>query len=148
MENDRIAVISIGVEDYELILSQTLDRLMPGHQLLERRKLRQSNLPFQIGKKVMLIKCITVGTVRKRHIEHLGLSHGLLQAERHSVLVVLGFDNGNRVIRIYIKDIIGLLGLFTEHKIALEFDFAVRDFCFHRNAINVPFCSDCRSNEL
>ncbi|MPN00329.1 hypothetical protein SDC9_147523 [bioreactor metagenome] len=63
------------------------------------------------------------------------------------MVVVLCLNDGNRVVRIDVKDVIGLLRFFAEHKITLEINFTVCNLRFHRNTVNVPFRSDCRSNK-
>jgi hypothetical protein len=48
------------------------------------------------------------------------------------VNIVLCFNNGYGFVRIYIKKLVSLFRLFADHKISLEVNFAVCDFCFHR----------------
>ena len=56
-------------------------------------------------------KPVAVGGKNERNIEGYGIIEGLLHAVADAVVVVLGLDDGDRDVRLVIKDIIGALGL-------------------------------------
>ena len=80
---------------------------------------------FHSGKKVMFIKCITIGTVHKRYIQHLRVCHGLLQAKGNRVIVIFCLNNGNRVIALHVKNIVRLLWCLSGNQITPEIDLPI-----------------------
>jgi hypothetical protein len=62
--------------------------------------------------------------------------------------IVLCFDNGYGFVRGEIENIVGLLGLGADDKIALEVDLTVGDPGLHRDAVEAPFGLYCRRDIL
>ena len=73
----------------------------------------------------MLPETVTVGAVGERQVQHGRIGHGLLQAERHAMGVVLGLHDGDRVIGADVQNIIRFLRRFPHHKIPAQIHLAV-----------------------
>ena len=121
---------------------------IPGDQLLFGREVVKAKFSFLSGKKIMLHKTVSIGAVCKRHVQHLCIGHGLLQAMGNGVMIVLCLDNGDWVILIKIQNIIRPFGLFAEHKIALQIDLSIRDAGFHGDLLPTPLGKNGRRNIL
>ena len=61
-------------------------------------KFCQGKFPFRTGQEIMLGKAVPIRAISKRNVQHLGISHGLLQAIRNRVIVVFSFNYGNRLV--------------------------------------------------
>ena len=96
----------------------------------------------------MLSKTVSVGAERKRKIKHLSIGHGLLQAMRNTMVIIFGFDDGDRVIGCEVQHIVRSLRFFAHDKIALQIDLAICELCFHRDFTDIPFCRHSGSDEL
>ncbi len=103
-----------------LLIVEALAGMISGDQFIERWKFGKSKLAFLPGQKIMLKKRIAVGTVCERHIQHLCVGHSLLQTIGHRVIVVFGFDNGDGIIDVNIKDIVAFLGFSRNTKLPLR----------------------------
>ena len=55
---------------------------------------------------VVKYKAVTIGGKHKRNIHHAGILESLLHSISHGVIVVLGFNNGNRLVGLGKQDII------------------------------------------
>ena len=62
--------------------------------------------------------------------------------------IVLCFDNGYGFVRGEIENIVGLLGLGADDKIALEVDLTVGDPGLHRDAVESPLGHNRGRDEL
>ena len=91
------AIIGLGSNCFLLWCHGGLS-FVSSHQLSFRREFVQAKFPLFTGQKIMLCKAITIGAICKRYIQHLCISHCLLQTIRNAVLVVLCLNNRNRVI--------------------------------------------------
>ena len=112
---------------------------IPCHQFRFRGEFVHTELPLFAGEKVMLRKAIAIGAVRKRNIQHLSISHSLLQSIGNAVLVVLCFYHCNRIVVTEMQQIIRTFRSLTENKIALQVNLAVRYFRFHGYLLHIPF---------
>jgi hypothetical protein len=70
-------------------------------------------------------KAIAVGREHKRDIEGHCIVKRLLHAVPHTVVVVLGLNDGDRDIGLVIKDVIGPLGLATGNELSPNDDAAL-----------------------
>ena len=113
-------------------------RLIAGNQLFFRRELIQAKLTLCTCEKIMLGKTIAIGAEGERNIQHLRISHGLLQTMRDAVLVVLRFYNGNGIVSIQVQNVVSALGLLTEDKVPLQVDLSIRDLCLHGDLPHGP----------
>ena len=147
----RVGVLAgiVGLLQYGLLLRRQAGFLLiPGDQFLLCGELIQTKFPLLSGQKIMFHKPIPVGAVRKRHIQHFGIGHGLLQAVRNAVGVIFGFHNGNGIIYAEVEDIVRPFWLFTEYKIAFQVDLSVCNPGFHGDFLPAPLGSDGRGNIL
>ena len=64
------------------------------------------------------------------------------------MLIILCFNDCNRVIRIDIKDIVRLLRLLSGNHITTKVILAIGNLRFHSNAIVWPFGHNGRRNKL
>ena len=61
------------------------------------------------------------------------------------MVVVFGFNNGNRLSVVEVKHIVGKLRLAANHDIATDIDATICDFGLHRN-VTFPTLENDRSN--
>ena len=104
--------------------------------------------PLGAGEKIVLHEAVTVGAVGKGQVQHPGIGHRLLQAERNTVVVILRLNNGNGIIRIQIEKIIRPLGRAARHEIAADDHTAIGDLGLHGDLPAVPFGSDRRRDVM
>ena len=70
----------------------------------------------------MLQEGVTIAAVGERHVQDLGVLQGLLHSVANFVVVVLGFDDGERKVGFEEKQVIRLLGLPALDRLASDDD--------------------------
>ena len=73
----------------------------------------------------MFNKAPTIGTIRERNIERLGVSHTLLQTGVDRVISVFGLDDSDRDVWGVHEKIVGLLLVLTGNHIPAYNDLAI-----------------------
>ena len=116
-------------------------------QLVRRRKVLHGDVALDARQEVVLPEGIAVRAVRKGNVEHLRIRHGLLQPVRHGVLIVLGLDNRNRVVRVDVQHIVRPLRQRARHQIAPQIDLSIGDLRLHRHP-PVPLGGKRRCDEV
>ena len=116
-------------------------------QLVRRREILHGDVALGTHQEVVLPESVAVRAVREGNVEHLRIRHGLLQSVRHGVLIVLGFDNRNRVVRVDVQHIVRPLRLRTRHQIAPQIDLSVGNLRLHRHP-PVPLWGKRRRDEV
>ena len=101
-------------------------------------------LPRQV---IMLGEAGAVAAVGKGHIQHLRILHGLLQAVRYAVGVVLGLHHRQGVMRPPVEDVIRLLALAAGGDVALDVHLAIREADLHGDEKTVPLTLQCGRNQ-
>jgi hypothetical protein len=90
----------------------------------------------------MLDKAVAVRAVSKRHIQQFGISDGLLHARSHGVIVVFGFDDRQRNIRLVIENVIRALLCAARIEFASHEDATLGERYFFSNLrIAIPACN-------
>ena len=109
-------------------------------QFVGRGEGAQGEFALFAGEKVVLEKGFAVGTIRKGQIEHLGVSHGLLQAVADGASGVLGFDYGNGTVGGEVQQVIRPFRCASHTQVAAQVDFAVGNLRFHPDLLVTPTC--------
>jgi|TARA_B110000046_G_C12890159_1_gene353960 hypothetical protein len=88
----------------------------------------------------MLIEAVAVAAEYRGYIQNSGVIQPLLYARHDRMFVVFGFDNGNRDIRLVVKDVIRSLAFATSGEVALYIDAAICEADFLA-CMSQPACS-------
>ena len=76
----------------------------------------------------MLNEPIPIGAVRKGDIEHLGVAQGLLHPRPHLVVIILGFDNRQRQVRLVKQNVVRPISCPALHRLPAHMDFPQCEF--------------------
>jgi len=120
-------------DDFFFVRGDAFPLAVFGPELLGCRELIEAKGSFLLGAEsgaVVKDKPVAVGGKNERNIEGYGIIEGLLHAVADAVVVVLGFDDGDRDVWFVIKDIIGALGLPAGNEFSADDDapFGKSDF--------------------
>ena len=105
-----------------------LGRAVARPEFLGRGKLVERDFAFDGAARagaVVFEEGVAVGAVGEGHVEDLGVFERLLHAGADGVVVVLGFDDGDRDVRLVEEDVVGLLRFAAFDRLAANDDAAL-----------------------
>jgi hypothetical protein len=89
----------------------------------------------------VLQEAVAVGGIDERHVQHLGVFEDLIHARAHVVVVVFGFDDGERNIGLVIEEIVNPFAVGTAHGHRAAHDHpAGIEGHFFANLTGLPAC--------
>ncbi len=138
--------------DAFLAVGESFRCAIPAPEVLRRRELLQSELPFDgsaARQPIMLEERIAVGAVGEGDVERLRVVERLLHAGTHRVVVVLGLDHGQWQVGLIEKDVVGLPDFAAGRHLPANDHASLREGVLFENlGHHVPSGQNCRRDEF